>query len=282
MKTKIMYGAPVVEALENLNKHLISTFEVKPKLGIITVNGGDDASKVYVRNKLKAAERVGITAYHYQTTVDELLRTIRQAEEECDGVIIQRPFGESSEVANEQHYCDAINLFKDADRLGYKAKGKFYTDELSMAPCTPLAVMALLTYYDIQLQGKTAVVIGRSDLVGRPLAELLLRSNATVTVCHSKTPKETLKKICKQADIIVCAASVPKLLTRDMVKKGAAVVDVSINRDADGKLCGDADFENLIGKVAAITPVPKGIGPITVAELMTNTVTLSIANNFGK
>ena len=107
MKTKIMYGAPVVEALENLNKHLISTFEVKPKLGIITVDGGDDASKVYVSNKLKAAERTGIIAYHYQTSIDELSKTICQAEEECDGVIIQRPFGESCETVNEQHYCDS-------------------------------------------------------------------------------------------------------------------------------------------------------------------------------
>lgn len=268
-QTRILYGGDLAKGTKEYVKKCIIRENLHPVLGIITVNGGNDASQVYLKNKVAAAKDCGIEVKYYSTAIGDLEATIAQADKECTGIMIQRPIVNFVHSL-ERYYCDLIPEYKDVDVMGYRARGGFYADQ-RLAPCTPMAVMRLLDYYKISLKGQNVVIISRSDVVGKPLAELCLNEDATVTVCHSKTPVKMLKKFCKKADIIITAAGVPKLLTRDMVKKGSVVIDVSINRDKNGALCGDADFWNLLGKVAAITPVPKGVGAVTTAELMFNT-----------
>lgn len=250
---------------EKIKKH------VKPGTTLVIFQAGDNpASNVYVRNKQKACEEVGIVSYVVKAdTPDELRHKIALRASYCDAMMIQLPLPE--EFGDPQQYIDLIPPAKDADCLTSTNLGKLFLNQYDVAPCTAQGIMTLLNQHD--LKGKHAVVVGRSDIVGKPIAHMLLAKDATVTVCHSKT--ENLAEITRMADILVVAIGKPKFITEDMVKEGAVVIDVGINRMEDGKLCGDVDFEAVKDKASAITPVPGGVGPMTVAELMMNTITLS-------
>lgn len=255
--------AELKEKIEKLDRHL--------GLAVVIV-GEDPASKIYVRNKIKTCGELGIQSYAYelpetatQEELEELLDKLA-ADSNVDGILLQMPlpekFDEDSAVAH-------IPFEKDVDGFTSKNLGLLLQNKEKIAACTPLGVMKMLEKYGIDPTGKRAVVLGRSDTVGKPMAMLLLNANATVTVCHSRT--RDFKEICKEADILVSAMGKPKYVTADMVKEGAVVVDVGINRDENGKLCGDVDFENVKDKASFITPVPGGVGPMTITMLMYNT-----------
>ena len=240
-------------------------------LAVIIV-GDDPASRVYVNNKKKACALTGIRSEEYalpeETTEQELLSLIDRlnADEKVNGILCQLPLPKH---IDENTVIERIDSKKDVDMFSCVNVGKMWVGDGVFLPCTPAGVMELLAYYDIEPSGKNCVVIGRSNIVGKPMACLLLEKNATVTVCHSKT--RNLAEICRRADIIVAAVGRAKFVTADMVKDGAVVVDVGINRNEDGKLCGDVDFENVKEKASYITPVPGGCGPMTIAMLMKNT-----------
>ena len=240
-------------------------------LAVIIV-GDDPASRVYVNNKKKACALTGIRSEEYalpeETTEQELLSLIDRlnADEKVNGILCQLPLPKH---IDENTVIERIDSKKDVDMFSCVNVGKMWVGDGVFLPCTPAGVMELLAYYDIDPSGKNCVVIGRSNIVGKPMACLLLEKNATVTVCHSKT--RNLAEICRRADIIVAAVGKAKFVTADMVKDGAVVVDVGINRNEDGKLCGDVDFENVKEKASYITPVPGGCGPMTIAMLMKNT-----------
>ena len=268
-KPVLMYGQPVADKIIEQVKQNLTNWTEPPILSIVSV-GNDEASKVYVRNKIRVAEECGILVRHCVFAEDadykEIMNKIFELNHVTDGVIVQLPVPPHYSADT---FVNAVSFSRDVDCLSEEMVGAFYSGRSWCNPCTPQAVMDILKHYNINIQGKNVVVIGRSQLVGRPVAELMLRKNATVTICHSKTT--SLGLYTKTADIIVCAAGCPKLITADMVKEGVVIVDVSINR-VDGKLCGDVDFDNVAPKCAAITPVPKGVGPVTVAELMKNVV----------
>lgn len=243
-------------------------------IGLAVILVGDDpASQVYVRNKIKACDEVGIKSFlcklPAESTFDEVAGTIRYLNENPDvsGMILQLPLPKH---LDENSLLDLIDPEKDVDGCHYVQKGRLWTGRDSLVACTPYGVMKLLEYYDISLQGKNAVVIGRSNLVGKPLAQLLLDKNCTVTICHSKT--QNLAEITSRADIVCVAIGKAKFLTSDMVKNGAVVIDVGMDRDENGKLCGDVDFDTVAPKCSFITPVPGGVGPMTVTMLLANTV----------
>lgn len=250
-------------------------------IGLAVILVGDDpASQVYVRNKIKACDEVGITSFlcklPAESTFDEVAGTIRYLNENPDvsGMILQLPLPKH---LDENSLLDLIDPEKDVDGCHYVQKGRLWTGRDSLVACTPYGVMKLLKYYDISLQGKNAVVIGRSNLVGKPLAQLLLDANCTVTICHSKT--QNLAEITSRADIVCVAIGKAKFLTSDMVKNGAVVIDVGMDRDENGKLCGDVDFDSVAPKCSYITPVPGGVGPMTVTMLLANTVKAYKAQN---
>ena len=242
-----------------------------PCLAVIIV-GNDPASRVYVNNKKKACEYIGFKSLEYalseNTSESELLELIDSLNnnDEVDGILCQLPLPKH---INEKKVIDSILPEKDVDAFHPQNVGRIMIGDYTVLPCTPAGVMELIKSENIPLEGKNAVVLGRSNIVGKPMAMLLLQSNATVTICHSKT--ENLKEICKNADILVCAIGKAKFVTEDMVKTGAVVIDVGINRDENGKLCGDVDFEKVSQKTSFITPVPGGCGPMTIAMLMKNT-----------
>lgn len=246
--------------------------EINPKLAVIMV-GDDKASKIYVRNKSKACEDVGIAYEEYllpaETKMEELLELIEKLnnDETVHGILVQSPLpqGLDANIAFR-----TISPKKDVDGFNPINVGKLSLNQNCFVSCTPFGVIKMLEAYNIQIEGAHAVVIGRSNIVGKPLVQCLLNKNATVTVCHSKT--KNLKEITKQADILVAAIGKPKFVTQDMVKEGAVVIDVGINRMDDGKLVGDTDFENIKEKASHITPVPGGVGPMTIAMLMHNVV----------
>ncbi len=246
---------------------------VTPGLAVIIV-GDDPASRVYVNNKKKACEQLGIMSEEYalpaETTEEQLLGIIRtlNAREDIDGILCQLPLPEH---IDEKAVINAIDPKKDVDAFHPVNVGKIMIGDYSFLPCTPAGVMELLRRSGIDVCGKRCVVIGRSNIVGKPMAMLLLHANATVTVCHSRTVG--LADICREADIIVAAVGKADFVTADMVKDGAVVIDVGMNRRADGKLCGDVDFDAVSQKASAITPVPGGVGPMTITMLMQNTVT---------
>lgn len=254
-----------------------------PSLAIITT-GTDTASEIYVRSKVRACERVGfdcqVLRLDAKADAPEMWQMLRGARDAgYDAVIVQYPLPsrELYTVVGEDMQQEL-----DADCLGYMASGAFYAGYgwKTIAPCTAEGIMLLLTKYDVQLDGKHAVVLGRSTLVGQPLAHLLQRHNCTVTLCHSHTPSELLREMTQSADILVSAAGKPGLVTADMVKSGAAVVDVGINR-VDGHVVGDVDFDG-VSKVAGwLTPVPGGVGPMTVAVLMDHVMSLAERRAFG-
>ena len=245
---------------------------IKPKLAVIMV-GDDKASKVYVRNKSKACEDVEIEYEEHilpaSTKMEELLELIEKLNNDATihGILVQSPLPERLD-ANVAFRT--ISPKKDVDGFNPINVGKLSLNQDCFVSCTPFGIIKMLEAYNIPIEGAHAVIIGRSNIVGKPLAKCLLNKNATVTVCHSKT--KNLKEITKQADILVAAIGKPKFVTEDMVKEGATVIDVGINRMDDGKLLGDTDFENIKDKVSYITPVPGGVGPMTIAMLMHNVV----------
>lgn len=268
----IIDGKAVATNVRNQLKEEVASLGVEIGLAVVLV-GDDNASRIYVRNKINACAEIGL-----KSTLVELSATATEADvldavaklnsdSSIHGIIVQLPL--PSHIDTDKVLA-SINPQKDVDGCHYVQKGKLWTGTPETLPCTPYGCIELLKQYGIEMSGKHAVVIGRSNLVGRPLAELLLRENATVTICHSKTTN--IADITKQADILCTAIGQPKFVTADMVKDGAVVIDVGINRGDDGKLCGDVDFENVSGKCSHITPVPGGVGPMTVTMLMKNTV----------
>lgn len=243
-----------------------------PKLVVVLV-GENEASKTYVRNKENACQYVGIESVilrHLETmSENELLDEIGQLnqDETVDGILIQLPLPKHIDEAN---VLDAIMPSKDVDGFHPENVAKLFLGQHSLVPCTPKGMMVLLDEIGYSLEGKEVVVVGRSNIVGKPVALLCLQKNATVTLAHSKT--KDLKEVCKRADVLIGAIGKPKFFTHEYVKPGAIVLDVGINRDENNKLCGDVDFEDVKDIVYAITPVPKGIGPMTITMLMTNTI----------
>lgn len=240
-------------------------------LSVVLV-GSDPASQVYVRNKIKACEEVGIKSYSYylpdtvsQQELEELLDELA-SDADIHGILVQLPLPKH---LDSDSALKKIPTEKDVDGFSAENIGKLCMNEDCLVACTPNGVMKMLENAKIDLKGKNAVVIGRSNIVGKPMAMLLLNADCTVTVCHSKT--KNLKEVCANADILVAAIGRAKFVTGDMVKDGAVVVDVGINRDENGKLCGDVDFESVSKKCSYITPVPGGVGPMTITMLMYNT-----------
>lgn len=263
----------VKKEVEALNEKGIST-----GLAVIIV-GEDPASKVYVANKKRACEALGIISEEYalpeDTTQEELLQLINELnrKKSINGILCQLPLPKH---LDESIIINSILPEKDVDAFHPQNVGKIMLGEYDFVPCTPAGIMEMLDYEGIDITGKNCVVIGRSNIVGKPMAMLLLHKNGTVTVCHSKT--KDLKEVCSKADILVAAVGRPNFVKADMVKEGAVVIDVGINR-VDGKLCGDVDFDGVCNKCSAITPVPGGVGPMTIAMLMQNTLTAAKKQN---
>lgn len=245
---------------------------INPKLAVIMV-GDDKASKVYVKNKSKACEEIGIEYEEFlmdsNITMNELLDLIEELNNRKDihGILLQSPIPKNLDIYQA---FNKIDYRKDVDGFHPINVGKLSIGEDCFISCTPYGVIKMLEAYDIDVQGKNVVIIGRSNIVGKPLIQCMLKKNGTVTVCHSKT--QNIKEVTKNADILVAALGKAKFVTQDMVKDGAVIIDVGINRTEEGKLVGDVDFENVKEKASYITPVPGGVGPMTIAMLMTNVV----------
>lgn len=240
----------------------------------VVIVGDDPASRVYVNNKKKACEFCGIKSFEYalpkETTEKELLELVDtlNADGSVNGILVQLPLPEH---IDEKRVIERISPFKDVDAFHEQNVGKIMIGNYAFLPCTPAGCMELIHSTGVSVAGKECVVIGRSNIVGKPMAMLLLHENGTVTVCHSKT--KDLAEVCRRADILVAAVGRPNFVTADMVKEGAVVIDVGINRLDTGKLCGDVKFDEVSEKASYITPVPGGVGPMTIAMLMKNTVT---------
>lgn len=243
-----------------------------PKLAVIMV-GDDSASKVYVRNKSKACEEIGIEYEEYllnsDITMEKLLDLIENLnnKKDVDGILLQSPIPSHLDINKAFR---VIAPEKDVDGFNPINVGKLTIGEEAFIPCTPHGVMRMLEEYNIEAEGKDVVILGRSNIVGKPLIQCCLQNNATVTVCHSRT--NNIEEITKRADILISAIGKAKFVTENMVKDGAVVIDVGINRNEDGKLVGDVDFDNVSKKASFITPVPGGVGPMTIAMLMQNVV----------
>ncbi len=245
---------------------------IVPGLAVIIV-GEDSASKVYVANKHKACADVGIESFQYalpaQTTQEELLHLVNQlnADVRVNGILVQLPLPKH---IDETAIIHAIDPKKDVDAFHSANVGKIMIGDYDFLPCTPAGVMTLLDNTGIEIAGKHCVIIGRSNIVGKPQAMLMLHRHATVTICHSKT--QNLNEITRQADIVIAAVGRAKFVKADMIKSGAVVIDVGINRDENGKLCGDVDFQEVEKIASYITPVPGGVGPMTITTLLENTL----------
>ncbi|MGM0370606.1 MAG: bifunctional methylenetetrahydrofolate dehydrogenase/methenyltetrahydrofolate cyclohydrolase FolD [Bacillota bacterium] len=273
---KILDGRKVANKVEgNLETEINDLKErgIEPGLTVVLV-GSDPASQVYVSYKEKACKRVGINSNIVDLPADvsqeDLLAEVEDLNQDntVDGILVQLPLPDH---IDEEKIIKAIDPIKDVDGFHPVNVGQLVTqNQMDLAPCTPKGIMNVLNEYNIELEGQEAVVIGRSNIVGKPIANMLLASNATVTVCHSRTAD--LKSHCQRADIIVAAVGRKEFVTADMVKEGAIVIDVGINRTDDG-LVGDVEFEAVRNKAAAITPVPGGVGPMTIATLLQNTIT---------
>lgn len=252
---------------------------ITPGLAVVIV-GDDPASRTYVNNKKKACERVGFHSEEYAlpatTTQEELLALVKELNQrpEINGILVQSPLPKG---LDEKMIVENIDPNKDVDAFHAMNVGKIMIGDFSFLPCTPAGVIELLDYEGIDIAGKECVVLGRSNIVGKPMAMLLLHRNGTVTICHSRT--KNLQEVCSRADILVAAVGKPGFVTGDMVKEGAVVIDVGINRNAEGKLCGDVDFDSVAPKAAYLTPVPGGVGPMTIAMLMQNTLTAAKEQN---
>ena len=250
-----------------------------PKLAVIMV-GNDKASEVYVRNKSKACNEIGIEFEEFlldsNIKQEELIDLIKKLNNRKDvyGILLQSPIPEH---LNIREAFDTIDYRKDVDGFNPINIGKLAIGEDAFISCTPYGVIKMLEEYNIEIEGKRAVVIGRSNIVGKPLIQCLLNKNATVTICHSKT--KNIAEITKEADILIAALGKPKFVKENMVKENAVVIDVGINRNEEGKLVGDVDFENVSKKASYITPVPGGVGPMTIAMLMNNVVKATKEHN---
>ena len=270
---KILDGKMVSAKIKENLKNEVATFQTPVGLAVIIV-GDNPASRVYVNNKKKACAEIGIVSEEYalpeETTEEELLNLVNTLNNRADinGILVQLPLPKQ---IDESAIIAAISPEKDVDAFHVNNVGKIMIGDYAFLPCTPAGVMELIKESGVEVSGKECVVIGRSNIVGKPMAMLLLHQNGTVTVCHSKT--KDLKEVTKRADILVVAIGRAKFVTADMVKEGAVVIDVGMNRDENGKLCGDVDFESVKEIAGAITPVPGGVGPMTIAMLMQNTVT---------
>lgn len=264
----------VKEEVEALKKQGVSV-----GLAVIIV-GNNPASRTYVNNKKKACEAAGILSEEYalpeETTQEELLALVRELnhKDSINGILCQLPLPKQ---LDEEAVIAAISEKKDVDAFSAVNVGHIMIGDYSFLPCTPAGIMEILRYYNIDVAGKECVVIGRSNIVGKPMAMLLLHQNGTVTICHSKT--KNLKDVTSRADILVAAVGIPHFVTADMVKDGAVVIDVGMDRDENGKLCGDVDFAAVEPKASYITPVPGGVGPMTIATLLKNTVTAAKQQN---
>lgn len=280
---KIIDGKVVSQFVKDEVKKEVSALGekgVSVGLAVIIV-GNDPASRTYVNNKKKACEATGIISEEYalpeDTTMDELLALIKElnAKKSINGILCQLPL---PKPLDEKAVIENIDPIKDVDAFHAVNTGHIMIGDYSFLPCTPAGIMEMLKYYNIEIEGKECVVIGRSNIVGKPMAMLLLQKNGTVTICHSRT--KNLKEVTSRADILVAAVGIPYFVTADMVKDGAVVIDVGMDRNKEGKLCGDVDFAEVEKKASYITPVPGGVGPMTIATLMKNTVTAAkIQNN---
>ena len=269
----IINGKEISAAIREEIKAGVQGMSVRPGLAVVLV-GDDPASAVYVRNKSKACAEVGIYSEVYrlpeETGREQLLGLIEQLNQSplIHGILVQLPLPKH---LDPEEVIMAIDPAKDVDAFHPVNVGKIMIGNYDFLPCTPAGVMELLHRSGIEVSGKECVVIGRSNIVGKPQAMLLLHENATVTVCHSKT--RDLPSVCRRADILVSAVGKANFVTADMVRNGAVVIDVGMNRDENGKLCGDVDFEPVSEKASYITPVPGGVGPMTITMLLKNTVT---------
>ncbi len=270
---KIIDGKAISQQIKDEVKESVAAMAAEGKqvcLAVILV-GEDPASQVYVGNKKKACEYTGIRSESFElpesTTQEQLLKLIDELNrrEDINGILVQLPLPKH---IDEKSVINAISPDKDVDGFHPVSVGRLSIGEKGFLPCTPAGVIELLKRSDIPMTGKHCVVIGRSNIVGKPMALLMLRQNATVTICHSKT--ENLKEICKQADILIAAVGKPKMIDSSYVKEGATVIDVGIHRLEGKKLCGDVDFDDVSTVAGAMTPVPGGVGPMTIAMLMKN------------
>ena len=273
--TKIIDGKQISSQIKEELRDRVSALRsrgVEITLAVIIV-GEDPASKVYVNNKKKACEFIGIRSLSYElpetTTEEELLQLIQDLNGRTDvnGILVQLPVPKH---IDEQKIIHAIDPKKDVDGFHTQNVGSLCVGQKGFVSCTPAGIIQLLSRSDISIAGKECVVIGRSNIVGKPMALLMLQENATVTVCHSRT--ENLKEVCKRADILIVAIGKPRMITAEYVKEGAVVIDVGIHRDENNKLCGDVNYEDVAPHCSAITPVPGGVGPMTIAMLMNNCV----------
>ena len=280
---KIIDGKAVsARVKEQVRKEAETLKEKGIEIGLAVVIVGDNpASRVYVNNKKKACAEVGFNSYEYalpeETTEAELLELVEKLnnDDKVNGILVQLPLPKQ---INENAIINAIRPEKDVDAFHPEHVGHIMIGDFSFLPCTPAGVMELIAETGVDVCGKNCVVIGRSNIVGKPMAMLLLHKNGTVTICHSRT--KNLEEICSNADILVAAVGKAGFVTPDMVKAGAVVIDVGMNRNAEGKLCGDVDYTACFDKAGYITPVPGGVGPMTIAMLMRNTLTAAkIKNN---
>lgn len=276
---QILDGKKVSQRIKDELKTEVAELKLKginPGLAVIIV-GNDSASRVYVNNKKKACEYIGIRSEEYalpeETTQEELLELVDALNKKDDihGILCQLPLPKH---IDEETILNSIDPKKDVDAFHPVNVGKIMIGNFDFLPCTPAGVMELIDESGIDLTGKECVVIGRSNIVGKPQAMLLLHKNATVTICHSRT--KDLREVCKRADVLIAAVGRAKMIDASYIKEGAVVIDVGINRDEDGKLCGDVDFESACTVAGAITPVPGGVGPMTIATLMKNAVTAAV------
>lgn len=276
---QILSGTEVSKFYRRQIKLEVSTFSkhygYSPKLAVILV-GDNEASQIYVKKKEMACQKVGISSHRYHidkkdpvSKLDDLIDQLN-ADDKIHGILLQLPLPKPFDFRNA---LEKLRYIKDVDGLTFEAVGKLCYQQTKVKPCTPKGIMAILQYYGIEVASKTAVVIGRSQIVGNPMSQMLMQANATVTLCHSKT--KDLPAHTKQADLVVAAAGQPEFLGKDDFKKGAVVIDVGIHRKKDGSICGDVRFEELKEHAFAATPVPGGVGPMTVTMLLQNTLELA-------
>jgi len=281
---KIIDGTAVSAAVKtDIANEAIKLKEQGISVGLAVVLVGDNpASKIYVKNKKKACEAVGFYSEEHilpeQTTQEELMSLVQKLnnDDKINGILVQSPLPVH---IDESAVIETINPQKDVDAFHPYNVGKIMIGDFTFLPCTPAGVIELIKSTGIEISGKNCVVIGRSNIVGKPMSMLLLHNNATVTICHSKT--KNLSEVCKTADILISAVGISNFVRMDMVKSGAVVIDVGMNRDENGKLCGDVNFSEVEPIASYITPVPGGVGPMTIAMLMKNTLTAAkIQNGF--
>ncbi len=275
METTYLDGKQLSKTIKDELKvevHDLRERGIIPKLAVVIV-GEDPASQVYVRNKKRACEYIGIESLSYElsqsTSHEELLALVEtlNADDSVHGILVQLPLPKQM---NEDEIIESIDPSKDVDGFHPMSVGRLSIGRPEFISCTPYGIMEMLRRYNIDIEGKRCVIVGRSNIVGKPISSLLLAANGTVTICHSRT--KNLKEICREADILVAAIGKAKFITADYVKEGAVVIDVGMNRLEDKTLCGDVDTDEVAIKAGYITPVPGGVGPMTIAMLMKNVV----------